>query len=90
MLCSVVHPITKRSFVFSEPFQLQGFSFQLLLAHLWSSYCTYDPHLERSPKSFTVKEETCPEKRGKQDGQSGVQDEQVVVLRAKRGGPVAE
>jgi hypothetical protein len=39
---------------------------------------------------ITLKEETCPVKRGKQDGQSALQNERAVGLRGKRGGPAAE
>ena len=41
-------------------------------------------------ETLTVKEETCPLKRGKQDGKSAAQDEQLVGRPDKRGGPAAE
>jgi hypothetical protein len=41
-------------------------------------------------ETVTVKEETCPLKRGKQDGKSVVQDELLVGQPDERGGPAAE
>jgi hypothetical protein len=36
-----------------------------------------------------LRRKACPEKRGKQEKQNGVQGEQVVVLRVKHAGPAA-